>query len=110
MSVAMGAEGFSKLLVVLRKEIQLVDEIENWTFIHLLSYLAYESEISVGLLERGIIPLLEKQLPKMVIEEWKNDIKQQIEERKPSMFEKKDTNTKENLQEQMKIRIMEGNG
>lgn len=109
MSVVMGAEAFFKLLEKLRKEIQVDDEIENWTFIHLFSFLAYESDISRGLFEKSILPLVDKHLPKSVIEEWEEEIKQQCDERKTDVFANIESlNTEEDIQEKMKRLITEG--
>lgn len=76
-------DAFMQLRDQLRDLLPEVD-VDNWTFLHLLSYLTYETEISP---EAIVIRELSQYLPNTVIESWKKKIEKEREKQHQKLVE-----------------------
>lgn len=83
MSSAMSTAEFSKLTKSLYRALpttgDYLDEIPQWSFLQLFSYLAYATTIPVKEVQYSIYRILKKYLPDQVLKEWKEIIQEQRE-------------------------------
>ncbi len=83
MSSAMSTAEFSNLTKCLYRALpttgDYLDEIPQWSFLQLFSYLAYATTIPVKEVQYSIYPILKKYLPDQVLKEWKEIIQEQRE-------------------------------
>ncbi|MEG0258567.1 MAG: type IV secretory system conjugative DNA transfer family protein [Lysinibacillus sp.] len=114
MSAAMGTAAFVELLNVLRKGSSntrdlfetYAEEIEEWTFLHLLSYLVCVTDVSDVFIERQLQPILKKYIPQTLLDTWKSELQLHAKERQADKLMQMEN--EEDIQAQMQKLIMEG--
>ncbi|MFS0646124.1 VirD4-like conjugal transfer protein, CD1115 family [Siminovitchia sp. 179-K 8D1 HS] len=94
---AMGKADFLKLKTDLRKvfiacgeSFKYKDEIEKWSFLHLLSYLTYETSLSGSIIYK-IFKSLRQYLPDTVLEKWDQKIREVREKQEQQRCEQEES-------------------
>ncbi|QNK89091.1 type IV secretory system conjugative DNA transfer family protein [Sporosarcina sp. resist] len=119
MASVMGNEQFAKLFKALRKGIKTEDLIEKynedfqqWTFLHLLSYLTYETDAPINFIRSQVYSNIEQFMPDLVLREWMDKINMiRVVQREAALEELKNEQSVEegvNEVDRLKKEIMEG--
>lgn len=111
---AMGSKAFLNIKDNIRKmfishgeEFIGENNIENWSFLHLLSYLTYGTTLPMTVLYR-ITSELQQYLPKTIINEWEERIKEEREKQEQMKIDELTENPKDELtiKEELRKKIL----
>lgn len=112
---AMGSKAFYELKSNIRKafltegeEFILKESIEQWSFLHLLSYLAYASTLSMNMMYR-LFGQLQQYLPRNVIKKWEEKIleeREKYEQIKIDQLSSVEDDSEINVKEELKKIIL----
>lgn len=111
MITAMGRENFMRMLSNLRtalssanEEFHYIDTFEEWSFLHFFSFLAYDTEMSIQLVNK-LMRDLQDYLPKSVLDTWFDECRVVRDKRHEQFLKETDHSKSDDERNDIKNRV-----